>query len=494
MLSRLVKVAALSAALFGVLTPQVAGWCSVNKWSWSNGYPVDWTLTSALLPFEKASLNWYSSYSTGTSTGTNPPPACTSPTTCGASMGTIHGQTFPGVQVSNVCSDCSTGMWLTWQSEILDGTENFKVIVNDYYLNKAGQWTYLGHSLTNGNMTAQFTPGTYTQSDVNFQKFFKSNPTFPTDIAVITAVNSSNLCPVGYICNDPLSTRPILTTLNHSTYTATPSGSSTPKLYEEPVWAIKIPSFNCADTGVNYALIFDSHSDCSNQPGFTIIKNSCPVTPPPAVRGDPQFAGLRGQDFQVHGIDGGVYNVISDKHMQLNSKFVFLTGPRPCPVMPTTGKKSVACFAHSGSYLQNLALLTSGDDRLLIESGSAEDGLSAVTLNGEALQVGQTASLTFASGRTGYVSYNSTHEVTLRAGLFEMEVENSDAFLNLRAVRVSAADWSELKEEKAHGLLGQTWKVRVGKSAIEGKVDDYLLESEEMFGTDFMYNRFAVSA
>ena len=80
--------------------------------------------------------------------------------------------------------------------------------------------------------------------------------------------------------------------------------------------------------------------------------------------------------------------------------------------------------------------------------------------------------------------------MTLRAGLFEMEVENSDAFLNLRAVRVSGADWHELKAEKAHGLLGQTWQLRAGKSAIEGKVHAYLIGSDVLFGTQFMYNRF----
>ena len=49
------------------------------------------------------------------------------------------------------------------------------------------------------------------------------------------------------------------------------------------------------------------------------------------VTGDPQFVGLRGQSFQVHGVDGAVYNIISDASMQLNSRFTFLEGPRPLP-------------------------------------------------------------------------------------------------------------------------------------------------------------------
>ena len=42
------------------------------------------------------------------------------------------------------------------------------------------------------------------------------------------------------------------------------------------------------------------------------------------VSGDPSFCGLRGQLFQVHGLDGGVYNLISDAAFNLNSRFTFL--------------------------------------------------------------------------------------------------------------------------------------------------------------------------
>jgi len=257
-------------------------------------------------------------------------------------------------------------------------------------------------------------------------------------------------------------------------------------------WSIKLPSFvwNCSQTSKNWAFLNDASFfyGCA-QPGYWLVDNSCPAPPTPGGKGDPQFAGLRGQDYQVHGIDGGVYNVISDKYMQLNSKFVFLTGPRPCPTMPSSGKKSVACFAHAGSYLGNLALRTANDDRLLIESGAADSGLAFVTFNGVVMSVGDSKEIS-VNGRNGSITLLSTHEVVLNVGLFEMEVENSDGFLNLRSVVVRTANWKELKDEKAHGLLGQTWNLRKGKSAIEGKVDDYLIESEDPFGTDFMYNRF----
>jgi hypothetical protein len=235
-------------------------------------------------------------------------------------------------------------------------------------------------------------------------------------------------------------------------------------------------------------LSWPSQSQCNS---FAFTRN-CPA-PPTHITGDPQFSGLRGQSYQVHGIDGAVYSLISDRSMQLNSRFVFLRGPRPCPIIPSTGKKSIACFAHAGSYLGNLALLTSGEDRLIVQSGKAAQGLASVLLNGEELTVGNNRSLSFSNGAVGFVSVLSSHELLLVSGVFELEVENSDEFLNLRRVRVRGDRWKELVEEDAHGLLGQTWRVRRDKSAIEGRVDDYMIASDDLFGTDFMFNRFPVS-
>jgi hypothetical protein len=209
------------------------------------------------------------------------------------------------------------------------------------------------------------------------------------------------------------------------------------------------------------------------------------------VVGDPQFKGLRGQSFQVHGVDGAVYNLISDANMQLNSRFTFLEGPRPCPVMPSTGKVSVACWSHPGSYLSELALKTSGSSQLSIVSGEASQGFSSVQLDGKSITVGSTVELSFTdSAMTGSLTVDSTHELTIRSGLFEVVVENNDGFVNLRSVYVSAANWPKLA---AHGLLGQTWQnKRYGGQVkeIEGEVDDYLVEDDDMFGDSFLFNKF----
>lgn len=208
------------------------------------------------------------------------------------------------------------------------------------------------------------------------------------------------------------------------------------------------------------------------------------------VTGDPQFVGLRGQSFQVHGVDGAVYNLISDKTMQLNSRFTFLEGPRPCPVMPSTGKPSAACWSHPGSYLSELALKTVGGSKLSVVSGDAATGFSSVTLDGKSLKPGSTAKLVFPTGLSGSISVDNTHELTISAGHFNLVVENNDGFVNLRQVSVPAASWSKLA---SHGLLGQTWQNKrySGKiKEIEGDVDDYLIEDDNIFGDSFLYNRF----
>jgi hypothetical protein len=210
------------------------------------------------------------------------------------------------------------------------------------------------------------------------------------------------------------------------------------------------------------------------------------------VCGDPQFKGLRGQSFQVHGIDGAVYNLISASDFSVNSEFRFLTGPRACPIIPTTGKRSVACWSHDGSYLGNLAIVTAAGERILIQSGDAKTGFSLVTVDGKALGLNEVVSFS-----KGSIVLNSTHEVTVSVGQFEIEVENNNDFLNLRSVRVAASEWHKLAENGGvHGLLGQTWQNKrySGKvKEIEGDVDDYVIESNDVFSHEFVHSRFIAS-
>ena len=151
----------------------------------------------------------------------------------------------------------------------------------------------------------------------------------------------------------------------------------------------------------------------------------------------------------------------------------------------------MACFAHDGSYLGNLALSTNVDDRLLVEAGAAKQGFAAVELNGQPMKVGDQAILDFANNTTGSVRLVSSHELSINASFYQIDIENSDGFLNLKSVQVPSGQWAAMVREAPHGLLGQTWRVRGrGASAIEGDVDDYVIAGNDVFGSDFMHNKF----
>ena len=66
-----------------------------------------------------------------------------------------------------------------------------------------------------------------------------------------------------------------------------------------------------------------------------------------SVLGDPQFIGLRGQSYQVHGIDGGVYSLISDPLIQLIGRFPFLSenSSHPCLLDAITQQAMYVCWS-----------------------------------------------------------------------------------------------------------------------------------------------------
>ena len=221
-----------------------------------------------------------------------------------------------------------------------------------------------------------------------------------------------------------------------------------------------------------------------------------------SVLGDPQFVGLRGQSFQVHGIDGAVYNLIVDRQpvdgstetvnaatdtssssvesglILVNARFRFLSSGR-CPDI----SQPTNCWSHPGSYLGEVGVLSAASSRLHVVSGSWNVGFSTVTLNGQTLAVGSKVT---ADGLSVHVMTN--HSLSFSIGNFDLTLDNSDSFINIAEVRVH--HWSALS---SHGLLGQTWRAPLKGSAntqlrhIEGEVDDYAEKNGELFGAQLVY-------
>ena len=200
-----------------------------------------------------------------------------------------------------------------------------------------------------------------------------------------------------------------------------------------------------------------------------------------SVKGDPQFRGLLGQSFQVHGLDGAVYAILSTASEQVNARFAFLTGPRPCPKLsrrwlPNGAAEPIACWSHDGSYLSELGIVTA-HSRVHIRAGDASSGFALITLDGVEVTDGP-------AGTDARVTVHGSHHLTVRVGAWTLFVENSDGFVNIAGLEVSAP----LRGLDAHGLLGQTSR-RV-KGDVEGDVDDYTIVDGDLFGHDFLYTRF----
>lgn len=214
-----------------------------------------------------------------------------------------------------------------------------------------------------------------------------------------------------------------------------------------------------------------------------------PSDPTVGVFGDPQLFGLLGQSFQVHGIDGGVYNLISAAGLQVNTRFVFLDSAG-CPSKQVV---NTPCWSHPGSYMGALSLqvvLGSGEViRITITAGPAASGLQAVQVNDDAYAAGSIDRSLGDSGELRVVS-RSTHTVLVHTALFDITADNSDGFINLRLNH--NVPLSGLRQRGVHGLLGQTHSKNSKKSTlkeVEGEVDDYYVV-DGLHGADFMYNRF----
>jgi hypothetical protein len=218
-------------------------------------------------------------------------------------------------------------------------------------------------------------------------------------------------------------------------------------------------------------------------PQPVVDKISILVANPAVVVGDPQFVGLRGQSFQVHGIDGAVYNIITEANTHVNSRFVFLNEGE-CPIV--NGVKDSNCWSHPGSYLGEMSFQQVVDGKLhraLVVAGPAKSGFASIELDGKTLKVGD--SMTFGSFA---ISMESTHHVSIQTENYSFELSNSDKFIN-QAVSNRVA----LSKLSSHGLLGQTHAAKVYPTAtryIQGEVDDYVIADNDIFGTSFAFNKF----
>jgi len=217
---------------------------------------------------------------------------------------------------------------------------------------------------------------------------------------------------------------------------------------------------------------------CTNDDPFSIQLAQTCVT----INGDPQFRGFRGQSYQVHGMDGVHYNLITSELTQVNTKFSFLNEGQ-CPII--NGIPAINCWSHPGSYMGALGIQQIVDgvnQQLMIEAGVAEQGFASVMFNDAQVKMGDSSAIGSFS-----FNYSSSHSILVETGNFTLMVDNSDGFVN-QAVKVNIP----LSKLTSHGLLGQThsFKVYPGQfKYIEADVDDYAVSG--LFENDFVFNQFS---
>ena len=108
---------------------------------------------------------------------------------------------------------------------------------------------------------------------------------------------------------------------------------------------------------------------------------STSAQPPVSERGGPQFVGLLGQSYQVHGVDGQVYSLVSDKFVQINAKLSFLDAGA-CDRDETTGAPLYTCWSDPGTYITAIGLRTAAGDSVIIRPGKGWHGFDAMEVNG----------------------------------------------------------------------------------------------------------------
>lgn len=183
-----------------------------------------------------------------------------------------------------------------------------------------------------------------------------------------------------------------------------------------------------------------------------------------SVIGDPQFVGLHGQRFSVKGIPGGVYNIITQTDFQMNARFKFMS--KPIDNSTCNKSNSVVCWSHAGTYIEEIGIMANNRVYYLL-AGTIIDGFQGYDINGYKAQI----------------SLNRVI-INVNNGQWFIHIENNDGFLNVLNVTLK-------KFTQAHGLIGQTY--RMNQHMYEGIVDDYYITDNNLFGIDFVYNKFQPS-
>jgi hypothetical protein len=241
------------------------------------------------------------------------------------------------------------------------------------------------------------------------------------------------------------------------------------------------------------------------------------------VAGDPIIAGFHRQRFLVKGENERVFNLLTAKQLQLNSRFLPLEEGQSLSaekhkLLRTARQQEIASqkklnrthgsngskkpavlyplpsttpWSHCGTYLGELGILLPGGAKLHGVPGSFLLGWQSLTVNGEELHISRQPIWFNSSEEYASVLHTTPHVLQVRTSKLMFELVNSDRFFNVdRAELMPGASASELD-----GLLGQTADpaVQPDNSAQWRKhVEyDYRVDSDDVFSSDFARSKYS---
>ena len=259
------------------------------------------------------------------------------------------------------------------------------------------------------------------------------------------------------------------------------------------------------------AVVATGFISCPYTPTGPVVLSAFTTPNAGTVSGDPAFVGLHGQRFQVHGIPGRHFALISTPTVQLSATFTMIedgqamtagqmrqartlrevqqasaSSPSARYPLPIT-----TAFSHSGTFLGVAAIQVAGR-RLLAKAGPYVQGISSVELDGVRLQVSPTP-IQVAPG--AYLTHATPHTLTVDTDELSFTLVNSDTFFNIQEATLNRP---YTDDQSIDGLLGQTadpqWQVSNSQEFKDHLIYDYLIASSDIFSTDFNSNRYTAVA
>ena len=180
-----------------------------------------------------------------------------------------------------------------------------------------------------------------------------------------------------------------------------------------------------------------------------------PVPGNGGIQGDPHFTGANGQKYDIQGKAGTIYNILSDKDLQVNAKFQPWKGSPTANIMSDIG-------------------ITAGKDQV----GFGVDG--KFSINGKTVGDGTYNLGNGSVTKTGNSATIKTPEYTVTASIGAEDANNKYMELKFESPNVTADG------VLPKGLWGQTANGKDSTTPTEAQASQFVVNS--MFDTNFANN------